>query len=105
MESLLRPTRCYPRIRFSSIRRQRGSRMRGEYGYGSFSTDDLRRLARTLDDMDKKGIIFLLSYADCSEIQEIARKWFSKRLLVRRHVAGFSKHRSNVREVLISNAA
>jgi DNA adenine methylase len=82
---------------------KRGSRHRGEYGYSSFDTADLDRLSRCLRDLDRKGAIFLLSYAYCREIREIARGWQSRAILVRRHVAGFQRHRAIVRELLISN--
>ena len=82
---------------------KRGARRRGEYGYSSFNTCDLDRLSRCLHDLNGKGVIFLLSYADCRESREIARDWHSRKLFVRRHVAGFRKHRARVREILISN--
>jgi|ERR1035441_9880542 DNA adenine methylase len=82
---------------------KRDSRRRGEYGYASFDTPDLVRLAQSLQDLDKKGAIFLLSYADCREIREISRRWCKRTIFVRRHVAGFCQHRTVVRELLVSN--
>jgi len=82
---------------------KRNSRRRGEYGYSSFDTPDLERLARSLQYLDKKGATFLLSYADCREIREISGTWNRRRILVRRHVAGFCQHRAVVREILVSN--
>jgi DNA adenine methylase len=80
-----------------------GARRRGEYGYTSFSSSDLERLGRCLIRLDERGATFLLSYADCNEIRSISSLWHTKRILVRRHVAGFVKHRTVVRELLISN--
>ena len=82
---------------------KRGSRRRGEYGYDSFDTPDLNRLSRCLWDLDRKGAMFLLSYAYCREIRAIANTWNSRAISVRRHVAGFRRHRTSVRELLISN--
>jgi DNA adenine methylase len=80
-----------------------GSRRSGEYGYASFDTPDLVRLARCLDSIHQKGAEFLLSYALCPEIQAISGKWNAKVVLVRRHVAGFQDRRAVVNEILISN--
>jgi DNA adenine methylase len=80
-----------------------GSRRSGEYGYASFDTPDLVRLARCLDHIHQEGAVFLLSYALCPEIQEISGKWNHKIILVRRHVAGFQDRRAVVSEILISN--
>jgi len=80
-----------------------GARRRGEYGYASFDISDVERLATCLNRIDRTGAVFLLSYADCREIRAISSLWHKKTILVRRHVAGFVKHRAVVREVLISN--
>jgi DNA adenine methylase len=82
---------------------KQGARRRGEYGYASFDTPDVKRLATCLQELDQKGAVFLLSYADCREIRAISSGWYARRILVRRHVAGFLRHRTVVREVLISN--
>lgn len=81
-----------------------GARRRGEYGYASFDTPDLSRLKEYLDEIDKKGAVFLLSYAYCGEILRISSdSWSTRSLLVRRHVAGFDDRRAVVKELLISN--
>jgi DNA adenine methylase len=82
---------------------KRGSRRRGEYGYASFDTPDIARLARSLRELDDKGTAFLLSYAYCREIRDLSRRWYARTTLVRRHVAGFRRHRLVVREIIISN--
>lgn len=78
-------------------------RWRGEYGNDSFKTIDVPRLKQTLRSIDHCGAHFLLSYALCNEIKELTQEWHSKRILVRRHVAGFGKDRRGVYEVLVSN--
>lgn len=80
-----------------------GSRRRGEYGYASFDSPDIVRLARCLEHIHQEGAAFLLSYALCPEIQGISGKWNAKVVRVQRHVAGFRDHRMVVSEILISN--
>ena len=78
-------------------------RFRGEYGYGSFNSSDLGRLAAALHHLDLKGATFLLSYRCKKSVRNLLRVWHQRTLEVRRHVSGFSGGRSNVRELLISN--
>jgi DNA adenine methylase len=78
-------------------------RNRGEYGYGAFSSDDLPRLETTLKALDQKNAHFLLSYRCSKLVRERFGCWQQRTLTVRRHVAGFSEDRRNVREMLISN--
>lgn len=80
-----------------------GARQRGEYGSCSFRPCDLQRLSAALEDMNKKGATFVLSYADCEDVLAIRNRWYNRVLLVRRHVAGFNRHRSSVQELLVSN--
>jgi len=74
-----------------------------QYGPDSFGLDDLARLKKLLDDIDKKGAKFLLSYAYCKESISLIKNWNSRKLLVQRNVAGFSKFRRKSAELLISN--
>ena len=78
-------------------------RHRGEYGYGGFSSHDLPRLERALQMLDKRGAHFLLSYRCSKAVRDRYAAWHQRTLTVRRHVAGFSEDRRNVREMLISN--
>lgn len=80
-----------------------GRRRHGEYGYGSFSAEDFGRLVELLQWIDKVGAMFLLSYADTSPVRGLTGQWRQQRVRVRRHVAGFARHRSTVRELLVSN--
>jgi DNA adenine methylase len=79
------------------------SRIRGEYGYNSFGVQDLLRLSESLVKIDRIGSTFLLSYANCPEIETIRNSWFSDVIEVRRQIGGFARHREIVTEVLISN--
>ena len=82
--------------------KERG-RFRGEYGYGAFSAGDITRLLDCVSRLDRRGAKFLLSYSYCREIRPALENWNHRSVLVRRHVAGFSKDRGRVREVLIAN--
>lgn len=74
-----------------------------EYHPNSFSTGDLRRLALRLEELDRKGVTFVLSYANCKEARAIGANWFMRRVWVRRNIAGFAGDRKGVTELLISN--
>lgn len=77
---------------------------RGEYGPGAFQYSDIERMIDFLHIIDQKKATFLFSYAYDEElIQKIPDKWCWKSLSVSRHVAGFSKHRGKVSEILVSN--
>lgn len=81
------------------------TRMRGEYGYGAFSSADLERLAAALVTLDRRGVKFLLSYKYRREFQRSMQGWSLLTQLVRRHVGGFTDRRSKVRESLVANYA
>jgi DNA adenine methylase len=74
-----------------------------EYGEKVFDTTDVGRLAEELHRLDRIGAEFLVSYADCAEARDLAAGWHSRKLFVRRNVAGFSGHRRKASEWLISN--
>jgi len=80
-----------------------GHRRTGEYGNNCFESKDIIRLVKILKQIDKIGARFLLSYANTSELANLLPSWTCNKLLVRRHVAGFAKHRVKVKEVIISN--
>lgn len=77
----------------------------GEYGYDCFGRKDLYRLVDRLAHIHRAGAFFLLSYAADQELENLQHSWFYRRLSVRRHVAGFAEHRTNVGEILVSNYA
>jgi len=73
------------------------------YGKSSFAADDLDRFSRHLDRIDRRSAFFLVSYADCAPARKIARNWNSKRVEVRRQIAGFAAKRRMADELLITN--
>jgi DNA adenine methylase len=74
-----------------------------QYGPDSFGLEDLSRLNKLLNFIDKKGAKFLLSYAYCKESITLINNWNSKKIFVQRNIAGFSKFRRKSAEILISN--
>ena len=79
------------------------ARMRGEYGYGAFSSCDLDRLEAALVTLDRRGVKFLLSYKYRRQFHQSMQRWSMLTQVVRRHVGGFADRRSNVRELLVAN--
>lgn len=74
-----------------------------EYGKKTFGTADIPRLSKSLTAIVKQKADFLVSYADCTEARALALKWYSVRLPIKRHIAGFAGDRKKAYEWLISN--
>jgi DNA adenine methylase len=74
-----------------------------QYGKKPFHTDDVERLSIELQRIHKLGAHFVVSYADCREARTLAKDWNSQKVLVRRHIAGFSDHRTRSFEWMIYN--
>lgn len=74
-----------------------------EYAPNSFCSKELDELYEILKTLDAKGVKFMLSYADCSEIARFSKKWHSAKVEVRRNIAGFADHRKKAQEVVITN--
>jgi DNA adenine methylase len=76
---------------------------RGEFGSKTFRAMDLPRLASLLDEVDRRGASFVLSYIDVFELLPIADRWNATRHRIRRQVASFSKFRRPMDELIITN--
>jgi DNA adenine methylase len=74
-----------------------------EYGPRPFDSADMLRLSEHLTKLHRRGVAFVLSYADCSESRAIAKKWWSRRVRVRRNIAGFASNRKQSFELIITN--
>jgi DNA adenine methylase len=74
-----------------------------EYLPGSFTLNDLCRLSAQLERLHEIGSTFVVSYADSSEARRLLRPWRPRRVLVRRHIAGFSDRRRSSFELIASN--
>jgi DNA adenine methylase len=79
------------------------SRDRGEYGCNSFRVGDLDRLCACLEYIDSRGGVFVLSYRYGLDVREMFANWHMRSIVVRRHIAGFARHRVSVRELIVSN--
>lgn len=75
-----------------------------EYGKNPFSVEDVERLGRHLRWIRRKKAHFLLSYAQCAEVMEIAKPYHVRRKYVRRQMAGDDEVRRRYCELLISSA-
>jgi DNA adenine methylase len=81
----------------------RARRVFREYDPSTFTHEDIARLRKWMMRLDKKGVDFVVSYAQ-SEEAEILRKGFAfETISVRRNIAGFAANRKMTKEVLISN--
>jgi DNA adenine methylase len=78
-------------------------RVFNEYQAEIFSNKDVRRLRQTVERLDRSGARFLLSYADCEEARFLQKGFLTRRVSVRRNIAGFVGKRTLSDEVLISN--
>lgn len=78
-------------------------RVFSEYLPGSFTTNDLPRLARSLNDLHGRGAKFVITYADCQEGRQVLRAWGYRRIRTRRNIAGFASNRRDYYELISSN--
>jgi DNA adenine methylase len=78
-------------------------RVFNEYHPDTFCSHDIARLRRWMERLDRKGISFLVSYAQSAEARILAEGFNCRRLSVRRNIAGFAGDRADSIELLISN--
>ncbi len=81
----------------------RARRVFSEYHPDTFCGEDITRLRRWMEHLDRKGISFLVSYAQSAEARILAEGFNCRRVSVRRNIAGFAGDRANSIEILISN--
>jgi DNA adenine methylase len=74
-----------------------------EYSSEPFSRADLDRLQDTINDIDRKGAYFLLSYPSCELADALVGRWNMAAINVRRTIAGDVLSRRRARESLIYN--
>lgn len=82
---------------------KRNADLDNQYGPDVFGLRDIRKMGDLLKVADKRGAKFLVSYAACEEIEEIAGAWHTHTLSVRRTIAADSEKRRHVDEILITN--
>jgi len=74
-----------------------------EYSGKPFGEDDFLRLSKLLSFIDEKKAKFMLSYPDCILSREVAKRWASSRIPVKRIIGGTQKSRSGKYELIIKN--
>lgn len=74
-----------------------------EYGVVGFTTEDLPRLVIALKAIHERGAKFVLSYAFCSEAINVFEKWKTRKIRLRRNIAGFARFRRCSYELIVSN--
>jgi DNA adenine methylase len=73
-----------------------------EYNASVFTDEDLRVLRSWMAKLASAGISFLVSYAQSDEAQYLADGFSSRKVMVRRHIAGAFSNRVRSEEMLIS---
>jgi DNA adenine methylase len=81
----------------------RARRVFNEYDRTVFGATELSRLKVWMRRLDRQGIAFVVSYAECEESSYLAEGFDVRVARVRRNIAGFTKSRVSCNEVLISN--
>lgn len=76
-----------------------------QYGPKAFTSDDLPRIKRMLDEIADCGGSFVLSYAECPEAVSHFSRWPSMKVSAIRNISGFSKHRRKAEELLFWHSA
>lgn len=74
-----------------------------EYGPGLFSHKHVERLRNCLLRLNRKGVPFLVSYAESEEADTLGEGFLVRKVAVKRNIAGFAGKRKRAYELLISN--
>jgi DNA adenine methylase len=83
----------------------RRNKVFSEYLPASFTDRDLSRLRDCLEELDRRGVVFVITYSECAEAKKLMAKWKPKRWKARRHIAGFAAHRRFSFELIATNRA
>jgi DNA adenine methylase len=78
-------------------------RVFNEYDSSGFSSKDVKRVRRVMERLARKGVSFVVSYADSPEAAMLRQGFAFKCVSVRRNIAGFTSQRKYSREILIWN--
>jgi DNA adenine methylase len=81
----------------------RANKVFSEYLPNSFTDRDLERLGESLEELDRRGVTFVITYSECAEARKLMSKWKPKRWRARRHIAGFAAHRRFSYELIATN--
>jgi DNA adenine methylase len=78
-------------------------RVFSEYHPTIFSAKDVNRVRRVMERLNRRGVRFVVSYADSPEAEILRQGFCSTVVSVRRNIAGFTSRRKSSNEVLIWN--
>jgi DNA adenine methylase len=81
----------------------RARRVFRQYDPSTFTSDDIVRLRSWMERLNAKRINFVVSYAESDEADVLRKNFSCETVSVRRHIAGFSKHRALTNEMVITN--
>jgi len=74
-----------------------------EYDKSKFGRNDIIQLRKWMQDFDRRGIQFVVSYAESDEANLLKKGFSYETVSVRRSIAGFTANRKIVNEILIYN--
>ena len=78
-------------------------RVFNEYDSRNFSSKEVKRVRRGMERLDRRGVKFVVTYADSPEAELLRKGFSSSTISVRRNIAGFASRRRYANEVLIWN--
>lgn len=78
-------------------------RVFAEYGPKTFNQTDLERLRRCVARLHKRKVRFVLSYLYDKDSRSLFGNWFTRRIRIRRNIAGFAGARKGSYELLVTN--
>ena len=81
----------------------RARRVFREYDPSTFTHQDITRLRSWMEDLNARGINFVVSYAESDEADVLKAGFRNDTVTVRRNVAGFAAHRALTNEIIITN--
>lgn len=81
----------------------RARRVFRQYDPSTFTHEDIKRLRRWMEQLAKKRIAFVVSYAESDEADVLKQGFGYQTVSVRRNIAGFVASRTLTNEVIIAN--
>jgi DNA adenine methylase len=81
----------------------KAQRVFNEYDASAFSEKQLKLVKQWMRKLDRKGIPFLVSYANSDEGDFLSKGYHTQVVSVKRNIAGFAANRRRSDELLISN--
>lgn len=82
----------------------KSGRFTGEYGVGSFNSDELPEFLDILQTMNTNGVKFLFSYRACEDTIKSLSQYYPVNIIpVKRHISGFKNSWNVAQEILVKN--